>query len=184
MDKLEELKSVHQKVMDFTFNCDNKASFLGAVIGIMVTAVASASPFWEIVKDLLKSARLFWSEEANVAFDWQSLIVGIFLVISICALIAAVILILCVLLPRLGKSYGDSRIYFGSIASMSQEKYTECVQQEDDKTICEDYVSQIHICSQVCLKKFLYYRYAVWLTVISIGTFALFSIFVLIFKSI
>ena len=60
MDKLDELKIAHQKVMDFTFNCDNKASFLGAVIGIMVTAVASAGPFGQIVKELINSAQLFW----------------------------------------------------------------------------------------------------------------------------
>lgn len=184
MDKLDELKIAHQKVMDFTFNCDNKASFLGAVIGIMVTAVASAGPFWQIVKELINSARLFWSDESNVIFDWQSFIMGFCLVVSACTLMAAVVLILLVLLPRLGKPYGNSRIYFGSIGGMSKEQYTDYIQKEDDDSISEDYLSQIHICSQVCLKKFLYFRHAVKLTVFSIGAFALFAIVVLIFKSI
>lgn len=184
MNKQEELKTAHQKVMEFTFNCDNKASFLGAVIGIMITAVASAGPFWQIVNGLVNSSRIYWANESNVVFDWQSFVVGSCLVVSVCTLMAAVILILCVLLPRLGKSYGDSRIYFGSIGSMSIDKYAESVRNEDDKTIYEDYVSQVHICSKVCLKKFLYFRHAVVLTIFSIGSFALFAIFVLIFKSI
>lgn len=182
MSKLDELKNVHQKVMDFTFNCDNKASFLGAIIGIMITAIVASNPFWEEVQWLLKSAQLFWSKDAGIVFDWYAFFIGLCLIISVITLIVALILILKVLLPRLGRPQGDSSIYFGHIGNIPIGEYENKMLNLNENSLLKDYIEQVHVCSVICKKKFNHYRCAVQLTICSIISFVLFITIVIISK--
>ena len=177
----EELKLAHQRVMEFTFNCDNKASFLGAIIGIFIGGMVSADPFWTVVKDLGESAKLFWTNQPHV-FDWESFCVGASLFICVLSLVTAIILILAVLLPRLGKKSTDSLIYFGSIGETDKDEYKRKVEASDDASMQKDYINQVHMCSEICRKKFRIYMHAVRWTIMAISAFVLFLLFVIIFK--
>lgn len=177
----DELKLIHQKVMEFTFNCDNKASFLGAIIGVFFGGIASTNSFWGIINQLVNSAKLFWSNN-NSIFDWKSFCLGISIFACITSLLVAIILILFVLLPKLGKKDTNSIIYFGSIGENPKDIYKDKVEKSNEVSIQQDYIDQIHICSKICLRKFRIYMYAVRCTIISTCAFALFMLFLLIFK--
>lgn len=182
MNNLEEIKIIHQKVMEFTFNCDNKASFLGAIIGIMITAIASSDPFWKVVDRIVQSGQLYFSNEQNVVFDWGTFLIGLCLIISALTLFIAIILILCILLPRLGNKNGESIVFFGNIGGTSEKDYITKIDNVNEKFLLNDYSQQVHICSKICMKKFNRYRMAVLLTISSIIVFVLFMSLTIISK--
>lgn len=178
MIQLDDLKLIHQKVLDFTFNCDNKASFLGAVLGVLITALVSANPFWMVVDKLKQSGKLYWEGGKSIAFDWLSFFCGAFLVIGVFAIAVALFSIFCVLTARL-KSNNDSLIYFGTIARETEDQYIQTIENSEVVNLNEDYMHQIHICSQICAKKFKAYNVAVICSIVSLIAFCLFVGFAL-----
>ena len=176
MVQLEDLRVMHQKVMDFTFNCDNKASFLGAVIGVLITAIASATPFWEIIKKLKQSGIVYFEGGESVVFDRLSFSCGLCLSIGVIAILVALFAIFFVLKARLKTTHANSLIFFGSIANTKEEDYKTSIEGYDENKQKEDYIRQIHICSQICTKKFKAYNVAVVSSIVSLIAFSLFVI--------
>ena len=74
----------------------------------------------------------------------------------------------------------ESTIYFGSIASCELSQYRESVLARDEDSYREDLISQIHICSVICNKKFKHYKIGLVSSVIGICTLIVASLLALI----
>jgi len=158
----EKLKKDLDRILIQISNCDNKASILLAVIGIIVGLTTSAFSSLSFVKNLINN--IIENNTTNIIL--AVLISTILLSYLICFIIAFIELILVLIARTESKKYKKcenkkSLIYFGDITNFPYEEFSKKIDNQTDNDINEDLKCQIYINAKICAKKFKFYNKSV-----------------------
>jgi len=157
-------------------NCDTKASIILGGIGV-IFGILLASDY---VKKIIE---IFNNMICNIGLcSWIYIVVSVF---SISTFIIGTLFLIRVLIPKknpeLFKEKGvivDSVIFFQSIAkNKTFQEYKSKVLDYTDENLCDDIISQIYICSNICDKKFDNYKKGL---ILSLCGFAIFAVMIII----
>lgn len=146
-------------IIGFNRNVEQKTSILFAVIGVFAGFIISSTPFTNAVGTL-------------AANPYAHALAVVFLVISAITLIVSLGLFASIMMARL-KSYGDSILYFGSIASRTSEQFETALSAGIDPN---EFSKQIHSNACICKKKFDLYNKCVMAVIAAIVFCILFLI--------
>lgn len=140
-------------------NCDQKASFLLAFLGVAVTVFVTSDVVSKIKHLLIDPFMAYWRDSIG-SFNLFRFLIAFCLVVGlVCVLIALVHLLFCLMAKtdylrfKQPGMKDKSRLFFGSIAAMS---YSEFSQDENDHL--NDLMSQAYSNACICDSKFKYYN--------------------------
>lgn len=169
-DNQERITQNLDRVNMWIGNCDQKASFLLAMLGV-VTTVICTSDLARIIKDVLVSPFVaYWRDDIG-GFNLFRFCIALFMIAGLGLMLASIIYALLSLMAKTGyekeKQEGmaeKSRLHFGSIAKMTYAEYL----QEEGYDYDNDLNSQVYINSKICDDKFKKYKTSLTLTFVAI----------------
>lgn len=178
MDKKETAQYAHQRVLDFTFTCDNKASFLLAFVGVVLTFVTTSNQFSTTISAIVLSVKEYWLEDQNMVLDFGMLVTGISVLAFYALFAVALYFLLASLTANIDPDGQDSVLFFGTIARKDKtiDKYLEQVNLLSETQMDDDLLKQTFRCSQICLKKYKNYGTAVCCVKWGVGVMLLFIV--------
>lgn len=148
-ERREELEKDLSRIIGFVNSCDSKSSIvMSGVLAITALIAGLNGPsLADYFKNNLDSA--------------GAILLLLLLIVSIALIIIGLSFIISSLYAR-GKpddrTYHDSLIYYGSISSLEYDEYKESVLSRTNEDYLEDLVSQVHINSVICSKKYDLYN--------------------------
>lgn len=180
-DSTEKMKDKLDWVNMWIGNCDQKASFLLALLGVAATVVCTSDLFIKIKEVLITPLKIF-CQTGEGSFDFLRTLLALCLIASFVAILIALILLIFCLKANIDpkKFHQDgmterSRIFFVSIAKMPYNDFIAASKEEE-----RDLSTQVYINSAICTKKFNYYNKAIVWVLVAIPTFLL-SVIILLF---
>lgn len=173
-EKQEKLPQNLDRVNMWIGNCDQKASFLLTLVGVVATIICT-SEYAKVVKNtLVKPFVAYWKDGVG-GFNLLNFFIALFLVAGLGFLFAAIIYALMSLMARTDykkeRQEGmveKSRLHYGSIAKMTYAEYI----LEEAYDYDNDLTSQIYVNSKICNAKFAKYKTALKLTLIAMPLLA------------
>lgn len=161
-------------------NCDQKASFLLAFLGVAATIFVT-SDFVSKLKHLLVDPFIaYWSNNVG-SFSFSRLVIALCLVVVlVCIFIALINLLFCLMAKTDYSKFKQtgmkdkSRLFFGHISSMT---YSEFIQEDDDQL--NDLSSQAYTNACICDSKFKYYNKGLRLVLFALPFIALAFVLIL-----
>jgi len=170
-----EAKDTLERTINFVSNCDNKASIILGIIGVIFTIIFTNDSLLEL-KNIIKIIIQFKNR-----WDIVFLILGLgSIIILACGL---GLLVFCLIAKIDCKEYKQERlnlnsiIYFGNIAEYKSFKdYEDRFLNVTEENYLNDLLSQIYLNSCICMKKYKRYNLGV---ICSICGLMLFSIYVI-----
>ena len=156
INKNDALNSL-DRIISFINICDNKASIMLGVFGVIITLICTTGAINEIIRIL---------DAATKSTLFYNIIYTTLLLASIAAIFIGLYKFISVLLAKTKtndiKQNGidlDSKIYFGHIAkTKSYEQYKKKVLSCDYDAFINDITSQIYINALICDSKFKKYN--------------------------
>lgn len=158
--KKEYAENVHEQVINWTNNCDTKTSILLALEGVLLSVFFTSDFVLKVLSAIGKNFITYWKNIPHKGqFDLLSLVIIISFVLTMFFIVKALWKQIKVLYPdvKLSEENEQSLIFFNSIDKMNIETYMKKINETSDKELVEDRINQIHICSQICAKKFSNY---------------------------
>lgn len=161
--RIELMEKNLERVINWVNNCDQKASILLTLLGVVVTLVFTSGVF-EKIDNVIIAPFLMYIRTGEGTFCWLNALLSLFLLISILSVALSLKYLLAVLTSnidydKIRKSEPNmvekSYIFFGGIADM---KYNDFYLSPD--SYYEDLRSQVYANSLVCKKKFKNYAKA------------------------
>ena len=179
----EYADKTYDQVSSWINNCDSKASFILALIGVFLPITFTSDFFLTGIKEELKNIVGLISDRCSCR-AWGSVLLILLLCVSILFFVRSLRFLFLVLLARLDdtrKEENPSVSFYKSIGAHSYEEYKQLVVDISDEDFTDDKLRQVHICSNICTQKFLNYNKginAIKVALIFFGIFmALFFIF-------
>lgn len=154
----DDLMNILAQINLWINNCDTKASILLALIGIVVNVVFS--------NDF--SYRLISIYHLNpLPCSIELILYSIFLIISLILIIHGIIRLILCILPQFSfnESNKDSLIYYASISENSIDEYFNKIKNQE-YSLSNDLISQIHINANICTEKFENYKLGLISTIV------------------
>jgi len=151
-------------------NCDQKASFLLTVVGVVLTIIFTSSLMEKIATVLIDPFRTYLNTGIGT-FSLLRTVIAVLLSLGMVCLFVALLFLLLSLKANININQfkkdnpgleTDSLLFYGSI---SRKTYSEYSLAEHD--MYNDYRSQVYINSSICNKKFKKYKAASILTFIA-----------------
>jgi hypothetical protein len=169
-EKQEKLTQNLDRVNMWIGNCDQKASFLLTMLGVVITVICT-SDFACMIKDVLVSPFVaYWRDDIG-GFNLFRSFIALFMIAGLGFLLASIMLSLLSLIAKTDyekekqECMADkSRIHFGGIAKMT---YADFVQSEG-YDYDNDLNSQVYVNSKICDDKFRKYKSALKLTFVAV----------------
>ncbi|RDY70859.1 hypothetical protein DXT76_10770 [Halobacillus trueperi] len=176
----EEISKTLDRVNYWISNCDTKISFALAFAGVLLAVFFTSNVINDSLEGLLDLLKTYDTKTA-IAFTNVTLLVGFF----ICLVTALVFFMLG--LKGSVNSYNykqeglttNSLLFFGTIKSTEFKRYKEAVESSSPLELRNDYLSQIHINSTICQRKFERYNNGVLFLIAAIVLFVLLNIMLL-----
>lgn len=160
-DKQERLSQNLDMVNMWIGNCDQKASFLLALVGVVVTVICTSEVFTK-VKEIIIAPLVTYLTDKSGGFSLYRLLIAILFFGGLICLLASIFYLLrCLRAKTNTEDYKNpgmvekSRLFYGSIANMTYEEFCR-----DDGNFDNDLQSQIYTNSVICSQKFENYRTA------------------------
>lgn len=174
-EQQERLTQNLDRVNMWIGNCDQKASFLLTMVGVVATIICT-SDLAKVVKDVLVVPFVaYWKEHVGV-FNLLNLFIALFLVVGLGFLFAAIIYALLSLMAKTDYNQftqegvsAQSRLHYGCISKMTYEEY----KQEEGYDYEDDLKSQIYVNSKICDAKFNWYKISLSLTFVAFPLLAI-----------
>lgn len=170
---MDELKDNLDRVNLWIGNCDQKANFLLAAVGVMATVICTSDLAGLVKSELVNPFVTYWADGVG-EFSSFKFAITLFLVVGFGCLFTAIIFALLSLTATTNyeenKQNGmveNSLLHFSSIAKMSFEEYDKTNIDKDT-----DLKSQIYINSCICDAKFKRYKTSLTLTLIAMPLLA------------
>ena len=165
----EDLMNILAQINHWIDNCDTKSSILLALIGIITGVIFSNKYHSKLISPYFNSP---------ISLSVQFIIYSLILVCSISLILIGISHLILSINPnfKINKENGNSLIFYASIAENSSEEYKNKI-KDDDYSLTEDIISQIHINAEICTKKFENYQCGL---ITSLIGFILLSILILI----
>ena len=157
----QDLKENLDRVNMWIGNCDQKASFLLALVGVVLSIVCTSEAINNIKTILIIPFISYWREGIGSFSPLRTLIAALLISGFICVFLSIVYL-LCSL--KATTDYNNNKesgleekslIFYGSIAKMS---YSDFCGAKNDRI--NDFRTQVYINSVICNKKFENYKKA------------------------
>lgn len=155
-------------------NCDQKASFLLAFLGVAATVFVTSDVVSKLKNLLVDSFIAYWIDNIG-SFNLLRFLIAFCLVVGlVCIFIALVYLFMCLMAKTDYSKFKQpgmkekSRLFYGHIASMA---YSEFCQDEDDQL--NDLSSQAYISACICDSKFKNYNKGLRLVLLALPFLAL-----------
>ena len=183
---LEGLEQSLDRINAWIGNCDQKAGFLLAIIGVIIAIIFSSDFSQSIVDIIVNPYREYIRNPELNEFSLIRFIYFIFIVISIIASFVSIIFALLSItaaidIKKYKKDDGNSELvdnsllFFGSISS---KKYNE-FKEMSDVSYEDDLKSQIFINSIICIKKFKRFNLCLVSFIVMISAFIASNIIIL-----
>jgi len=168
--KKEDAIDILDRTIGFVNNCDNKASAMLGVIGVLLTIFFSGKGV-EGVKDIIKIA-----VNGN---KFCGVLYSIFLAASGIIFVFGIFKLIQVLFPKIDcddlkqeEIECDSKIFFGDICkNATYKQYKSKLQRCSEDEYLNDIISQIYLNSIICNKKFENYKIGVVAALIGFSSF-------------
>ena len=179
MTKKETAQYAHQRVLDFTFSCDNKASFLLAFIGVVLTVITTAEQFTRTFSIIIASLKSYWVENEDMVIDWGKCVTGASAVAFYVLFAIALYFLLASLTANTNSNEQDSLLFFGTIVNgrSSANDYVNAVKSAvTSKSLEDDLLKQTYRCSEICVKKYKNYGKAVRCVKLGVGALLIFIV--------
>jgi ABC-type multidrug transport system fused ATPase/permease subunit len=175
----EELTQILDRTASWSENCDNKASIILGVVGVVLAILLSAE-YVEAIGELMDSISVC------ATFGNVSLLILIILAFLTC--LAGIVFLIksltaSIKIEEFSKRgiFTDSRIFFSTIANNPTfAAYDKKLSDTDEGLFLKDLKSQIYICSIICDRKFRNYNRGLYLSMIGIGVLMLLAVIRLI----
>ena len=155
----ERLTQSYDRINMWIGNCDQKASFLLAIIGVLMTVAFTSDEVKSIKALLIMPFKQYWLHNQG-SFDCYRFLVALFLVICITCLLVSVIYLLFSLKSRTDYSRfkqdgmeEQSMLFYGHIAGKTYRNFAE-----SEFHLLNDLRSQVYTNACICADKFRYYR--------------------------
>lgn len=183
---LESLEQSLDRVNAWIGNCDQKAGFLLAIIGVIITILFSSDFSQSIVDNVVNPYREYIKNPELKEFSLIRFIYFLFIVITIIASFVSIIFALLSItaaidIKKYKKDDGNSELvdksllFFGSISS---KKYNE-FKEKSDVSYEDDLKSQIFINSIICTRKFKRYNISLISFIVMLSVFVASNIIIL-----
>lgn len=183
---LESLEQSLDRVNAWIGNCDQKAGFLLAIIGVLIAIIFSSDFSQSIVDTIVNPYREYIRNPELNEFRPIRFIYFIFIVISIIASFVSIIFALLSItaaidIKKYKKDDGNSELvdnsllFFGSISSKKYNDFREM----SDVSYEDDLKSQIFINSNICTRKFKRYNFSLISFIVMLSAFVASNIIVL-----
>lgn len=177
-DKINTL----DRIIGWVENCDTKATVMTALVGVFVSVIFTSSFITDSIHKLVTPISIYWKTGSGYFDLFCAVKVIIFIVMSLCFLIALFYLLKSLAAKTSSKQTGDinvktnSLIHYGSIQTKSYNDFKSCVllETEEDKT--EDVLSQIYINSKRCQEKFDNYNNSIRFIRLGVLLFVIFVV--------
>ncbi len=149
MPSNEDLMNILAQINQWISNCDTKSSILLTLVGIIVGVIFSNGFALKLISLYKKSP----------ALSWELIIYSSTLLCSSILILSGIRHIILSISPnfKITHTNKDSLIFYASIASKTLEEY-ETEMKSPDYEFDKDIISQIHINSQICTRKFVNYK--------------------------
>lgn len=158
----EQLEQNLERVNGWIGNCDQKASFLLALVGV-VTAIICTSDIIGKVKEVLVDPFISYWKCGAGSFDTDRFFLALTLIGGMfCLLLAMCYLLLCLWAKTNYDKFNQfgieekSLLFYGSVAKMKYDEFRKASNDYEN-----DLQSQLYINSAICTKKFERYKIAV-----------------------
>lgn len=158
----EQLEQNLERVNGWIGNCDQKASFLLALVGV-VSAIICTSDILSRVKTTLVTPFITYWKDGVGSFDIVRLFLALALICGILSLLLAMyFLLLCLWAETNYDKFNQfgieekSLLFYGSVAKMKYDEFRKASNDYEN-----DLQSQLYINSAICSKKFERYKIAV-----------------------
>lgn len=164
IDKREEAYRTLDRINFWISNCDSKASFILAFLGIFFPLVLTN----QVTIDSVKSA-VHTVNNLTISSGIVLLLSTVLLILMIYLLCEGLFYIINSLKASINTdtfshNKGLSKVsiyFFGSIASRGFMEFVERIDKVSEEEVLNDLHSQVYINSCICNKKFIYYNKAV-----------------------
>ncbi len=140
-------------------NCDQKASFLLAFVGVAATIFITSDVITNIKELLVVPFVAYWKEDAE-PFSTSRFIIAVCLIVSLVSILSSLANLLLCLMAKTDYSKfkqqgmeSKSLLFYKHIASM---EYSEFSMAKNDRY--NDLRSQIYTNAHICTDKFRYYK--------------------------
>lgn len=162
---IESLEQSLDRINGWIGNCDQKAGFLLAILGVLIPIVFT-SDISERINEILLSPYKAYREMPNL-YEFNA-VRFVYFVLLVATIIACMISIISVLLSitanittkEFKKMHGNEQLietsflFFGSIKKMTYAAFREM----SDANYEDDLKSQIFVNSSICTRKFKFYN--------------------------
>lgn len=171
----DDLNQVLDRTISWSENCDNKASIILGVVGVVLAILLSVE-YVEAIGKLIDSISV-------CATFGHSVLLILIIVAFITCIVGIVHLIksltASIKIEEFSKReiFADSRLFFVTIANSPKlGDYEKKLNETDEDLFLKDLKSQIYICSIICTKKFKNYNRGLYLSMLGIGVLMLLAI--------
>ena len=183
---LESLEQSLDRVNAWIGNCDQKAGFLLAIIGVLIAIIFSSDFSQSIVDTIVNPYREYIRNPELNEFRLIRFIYFIFILISVIASFVSIIFALLSITAAIDiKIYkkddcnselvDNSLLFFGSISSKKYNDFREM----SDVSYEDDLKSQIFINSNICTRKFKRYNFSLISFIVMLSAFVASNIIIL-----
>ena len=168
---LDDLFKLHTTVCTWTSNADTKTSyglvFAAVLLGLLIKEVDAGHGLWGGVHSCCcHMCFVTWLLERLIFF------------LSFVACVSSIIMLCLAIFARpKNTSSGNSLFFFGDIAGMQEGEYVRQMTELSRTAAQADIARQIHICSQICTKKFRWYNYGMKCLLASFVSLCIYLIF-------
>ena len=158
----EQVEKNLDRVNGWIGNCDQKASFLLTLVGVIATLICTGDTMVKVKEILVNPFIAYWKEGIG-GFDTERFFLALFLCSGLLCLLGAIVFLLMCLMAKTDYSKFEqpgieknSRLFYGSIAKMKYDEFRSAINDYDN-----DLLSQLYINSVICNAKFDNYKIAV-----------------------
>ena len=161
-------------------NCDQKASFLLALLGVAATVVCTSDFFKKVKELLIEPFKAYWSANEG-SIDWFNILLAVCLIIAFGAVLVSLIMLIFCLKANIdpNKFYKTGMVrksffFFKTISEMPYEDF-KAGSNDAENDLC----TQVYTNATICTKKFKYYNNAVVCILVAIPAFFLSAVLML-----
>lgn len=155
----EQMERNLDRVNMWIGNCDQKASFLLAFLGVAATIFLTSDVVVKIKQILVDPFIAYWRNDVGSFSFWRLLLAVCLVVSAVCIFIALVNLLLCLMAKTDYSKFKQSgmkeksRLFYGHIASMTFDEFCQ-----EDNNLLNDLRSQTYTNACICDAKFQHYN--------------------------
>jgi len=171
----EDLTQTLDRTISWIENCDNKASIILGIVGVVLSILLSME-YVELIGALIV--------DISVCATFGNILLLTLIIIAFIVCFAGIVFLIKSLTAKIKIEefskrgiFADSRIFFSTIAKNNTfADFDEKLSETDGDVLIKDLKSQIYICSIICDRKFKNYNRGLRFSILGAGMLMLLTI--------